>query len=153
MAALPLARLQRFCPSSLARNILNFVSLRPFSKPLDYQKIASRCVCSASNENEAQVSNFETTAAAFGTPQPSASGAEEPLQAGLYVVATPIGCLEDITLRALRVLRTADKILCEDTRRTGILLNHFGIKTALESYHLHNERQKLLKVSLEEQFC
>jgi 16S rRNA (cytidine1402-2'-O)-methyltransferase len=68
------------------------------------------------------------------------------LDPGLYIVATPIGNLEDITLRALRVLRTADRILCEDTRRTGQLLNHFSIKTPMTSFHLHNENQKLSRV-------
>ena len=62
-----------------------------------------------------------------------------PLAPGLYLVATPIGNLEDITMRALRVLRMADRIACEDTRQTQKLLNHFEIKTPTVSYHLHNE--------------
>lgn len=60
----------------------------------------------------------------------------------LYVVATPIGNLEDITLRALRVLREADLIACEDTRHTRKLLSHFEIRTPTVSYHEHNERER-----------
>lgn len=60
----------------------------------------------------------------------------------LYLCATPIGNLEDITLRVLRVLREADVIAAEDTRQTIKLLNHFGIKTPLVSYHEHNKYQK-----------
>jgi len=64
---------------------------------------------------------------------------DRPLAPGLYLVATPIGNLEDITLRALRVLRKADRIACEDTRQTQKLLNHFEIRTPTVSYHMHNE--------------
>jgi 16S rRNA (cytidine1402-2'-O)-methyltransferase len=60
----------------------------------------------------------------------------------LYLVATPIGNLEDITLRALRVLRESDVIACEDTRQTQKLLNHYDISTRTTSYHEHNERSK-----------
>ncbi|MEA2658666.1 MAG: rRNA (cytidine1402-2-O)-methyltransferase [Candidatus Binatota bacterium] len=61
----------------------------------------------------------------------------------LYVVATPIGNLEDITLRALRVLKEVNRIAAEDTRHTQTLLNHYGITTPLTSYHEHNERSKV----------
>jgi 16S rRNA (cytidine1402-2'-O)-methyltransferase len=57
----------------------------------------------------------------------------------LFVVATPIGNLEDLTFRAVRVLREADVIACEDTRQTRKLLDHYGITTPMVSYHDHNE--------------
>jgi 16S rRNA (cytidine1402-2'-O)-methyltransferase len=60
----------------------------------------------------------------------------------LYIVSTPIGNLEDITHRAVRVLREVDLVACEDTRHTRKLLNHYGIKTKAISYHEHNERER-----------
>ena len=77
------------------------------------------------------------------TTHTEALPARPPLVAGtLYLVATPIGNLEDITLRALRVLRECDAVCAEDTRHTGQLLTHFGIRKSLLSYHKFNEARR-----------
>ncbi len=64
----------------------------------------------------------------------------------LYLVPTPVGNLEDITFRALSVLKEADLILAEDTRTSGVLLKHFGIQNAMLSYHKFNEHQTVSRV-------
>jgi 16S rRNA (cytidine1402-2'-O)-methyltransferase len=66
-----------------------------------------------------------------------------PLAAGLYVVATPIGNLRDITIRALETLAGADVVYCEDTRTSAKLLDHYGIRTPRKPLHEHNERQRI----------
>ena len=70
----------------------------------------------------------------------------------LYLVATPIGNLEDVTRRALRVLAESDVVACEDTRHTRQLLEHFGVRARTVSYHEHNERERAeeLAKSIEE---
>lgn len=70
-----------------------------------------------------------------------------PLSPGLYVVATPIGNLSDITLRALETLAAASLVLCEDTRHSARLLDHYGIRTPRRSLHEHNEHARLAEIT------
>ena len=64
----------------------------------------------------------------------------------LYLVPTPIGNLDDMTIRALEVLKSVDMILAEDTRTSGVLLKHYEISNVLKSYHIHNEHQQTERI-------
>ena len=66
---------------------------------------------------------------------------QQTINSGLYLVSTPIGNMEDITIRALNVLKKSDIILCEDTRRSGKLLSYLQIQSTLLSYHKFNEKK------------
>lgn len=80
----------------------------------------------------------------------TASQADDVLAPGLYLVGTPIGNLEDLSVRALKILQNATVILAEDTRHSRKLLNHYGIKSHMYSFHQHNEHSKQSKVSVSE---
>ena len=68
------------------------------------------------------------------------------MQGILYIVPTPVGNLDDMTFRAVQVLKEADLVLAEDTRTTSLLFKHFGITTRLESHHKYNEHQSAARV-------
>jgi 16S rRNA (cytidine1402-2'-O)-methyltransferase len=91
---------------------------------------------SASSDNQFSIESSD----------PNALSKECKLKSGLYLVSTPIGNLEDITMRALKILKNVDIIFCEDTRVSRKLLQHYGFKTELQTYHEHNAEAMRSKV-------
>lgn len=94
------------------------------------------------------VLNFTATSILYACTAMISAQTDNSGRGCLYLVATPIGNLEDISLRALRVLKEADVIACEDTRQTLKLLSHFDIHKPLESYHEHNEMTRAAELVL-----
>jgi hypothetical protein len=96
----------------------------------------------SSSSSSSSSSNGSSAAYSTLQQQQQLQSQEPALEQALYVVGTPIGNLEDISFRALRILRGASLILAEDTRHTRKLLEHFAIRTPTLSCHQHNERQR-----------
>ena len=106
-----------------------------------------RAVTHAHESSQLTLRKYSATPSAVHNDASQDGDAEQPLETGLYLVGTPIGNLEDISMRALRILRTATVVLAEDTRHSRKLLTHFNITAQLYSFHQHNENNKEKVVS------
>lgn len=121
---------------------LSLSSMRTYGGPLRSVgfTIYTRLMCQHTRRNSSSLLfRSPLVPGKVWTHSASLKSGESSPEPGLYVVGTPIGNLEDISKRALDTLKCVDKVLCEDTRRTKALLNHYGIRVRTESFHLHNE--------------
>ena len=117
-----------------------------FAIPLTFGIIGLSITCGPNVNPDDSISDANPSQHLRGEELQSISLKSRILESGLYVVATPIGNLGDITVRALEVLHSADHILAEDTRQTRKLLDAYDIKTPISAYHDHNAAKRVPKL-------